>query len=136
MTPAFFASGDASTSIVERPSRARPVALVTRPMRLPATDRKPSAASTSIPAATSRDGLGTRAASARARGRESSIAAAATIVETRARSRMTSPLPSGWTRLERKTTKLSEAGSIQSDVPVKPVCPKEPTGKRSPRFFE
>ena len=27
-------------------------------------------------------------------------------------------------------------GSIQSDVPMKPVCPKEPTGKKSPRLLE
>src|SRR6478735_7346963 len=27
-------------------------------------------------------------------------------------------------------------GSIQIDVPVNPVCPNDPTGKRSPRFDE
>ncbi len=28
------------------------------------------------------------------------------------------------------------AGSIHSDVPVKPVCPNEPSGRSSPRFDE
>jgi hypothetical protein len=45
-------------------------------------------------------------------------------------------LPSGWTRFERKTTNVSLAGSIQSEVPVKPVWPNEPAGKRSPRLVE
>ena len=47
--------------------------------------------------------------------------AAAAIVATRARSGVTSPLPSGCRRLERKMTYAFEEGSIQSEVPVKPV---------------
>ena len=64
-----------------------------------------------------------------------SIADAA-IVATRARSGVTSPLPSGWTRLDRKTTNIRVNGSIQSDVPVKPVCPNDPIGSSSPRLPE
>jgi hypothetical protein len=64
-----------------------------------------------------------------------SIADAA-IVATRARSGVTSPLPSGWTRLDRNTTNIRVNGSIQSDVPVKPVCPKDPIGSSSPRLPE
>jgi hypothetical protein len=45
----------------------------------------------------------------------------AATVATRARSGVTSPLPSGCTRLDRKTTNISVVGSIQIDVPVKPV---------------
>ena len=63
------------------------------------------------------------------------IADAATVA-TRARSGVTSPLPSGCTRFDRKTTNSFVAGSIQSDVPVKPVCPNEPSGSSSPRFDE
>src|SRR6188508_3384619 len=33
------------------------------------------------------------------------------------------PSRDGWTRLVRNTTYRPAAGSIQSDVPVKPVCP-------------
>src|SRR5436190_8658401 len=60
----------------------------------------------------------------------------ATTVATFARSGVTSPLPSGWTRFERKTTKVCDVGSIQIDVPVKPVCPNDPNGNSSPRFDE
>src|SRR4030095_4400289 len=56
----------------------------------------------------------------------------ATIDATRARSGVTSPPPSGWTRLERKMTNTRVAGSIQIDVPVNPVWPKEPSGSSSP----
>ena len=62
--------------------------------------------------------------------------AEAAIVATRARSGVTSPLPSGWTRLDRNTTNIRVTGSIQSDVPVKPVWPKEPIGSSSPRLPE
>ena len=58
------------------------------------------------------------------------------MVATRARSGVTSPLPSGCTRFERKTTQVFVSGSIQSDVPVKPVWPNEPSGSSSPRFDE
>jgi len=60
----------------------------------------------------------------------------ATTVATRARSGVTSPLPSGCTRLDRNTTKVCVSGSIQSDVPVKPVWPNDPIGSSSPRFDE
>ena len=63
------------------------------------------------------------------------IAEAATVA-MRARSGVTSPLPSGWTRFERNTTYNSVSGSIQIDVPVKPVCPNDPIGRSSPRFDE
>ncbi len=49
--------------------------------------------------------------------------AAATAEATRPRRRVTLPLPSGWTRLLRKTTAVPLSGSSQSDVPVKPVWP-------------
>ncbi len=65
-----------------------------------------------------------------------SVTALAATLATRARKGPTSPLPSGWTRFERKTTKVSLAGSTQIEVPVKPVWPKEPAGKRSPRLDE
>jgi hypothetical protein len=45
-------------------------------------------------------------------------------------------LPSGCTRFDRNTTNISVAGSIQIEVPVKPVWPKEPMGSSSPRFDE
>src|SRR5262245_1040052 len=64
------------------------------------------------------------------------LSAAAAIVATRPRKTVTSPLPSGCSRLERKMTYDRDAGSIQSDVPVNPVCPNEPIGKRSPRLAE
>ncbi len=65
-----------------------------------------------------------------------SVSAEATRVAIRARSGTTSPLPSGWTRFDRNTTNVSVAGSIQIDVPVKPVWPNEPSGNSSPRFDE
>ncbi len=65
-----------------------------------------------------------------------SVRAAAAIVATLARSGVTSPLPSGCTRFDRNTTNSRVAGSIQIDVPVNPVWPKEPTGNSSPRFCE
>ncbi len=63
------------------------------------------------------------------------IADAATVA-TRARRGVTSPLPSGCTRLDRNTTNMSVAGSIHREVPVNPVCPNEPTGRSSPRLEE
>jgi hypothetical protein len=59
----------------------------------------------------------------------SSIADAA-IVATRARVASTSPLPSGCTRFDIKTTKVSDVGSIQIIGPVKPVCPNDPKRKK------
>ena len=46
------------------------------------------------------------------------------------------PCRPGCTRFDRNTTNMPVAGSIHSDVPVKPVCPNEPTGSSSPRFDE
>src|ERR1019366_2751214 len=65
-----------------------------------------------------------------------SVSDAATIDAILARSGVTSPAPSGCTRLDRKITKTLVAGSIQIDVPVKPVWPNEPMGRKSPRFAE
>src|SRR5206468_4283656 len=59
------------------------------------------------------------------------------IVVTCPRNLVTLPLPSGWTRLLRKMTADSLPGSIQMDVPVKPVWPKLlPDGKALPRLLE
>ena len=69
-------------------------------------------------------------------GRLAPVSAEAATVATRARSGVTSPLPSGWTRFDRNTTNIPVSGSIQSDVPVKPVWPNEPTGSSSPRLDE
>src|ERR1051325_3376963 len=65
-----------------------------------------------------------------------SVIELATIAATRPRKGPTSPLPSGCTRLLRKITKELLAGSIQIDVPVNPVWPNDPSGKRSPLFEE
>src|SRR6185436_12227399 len=64
------------------------------------------------------------------------VNADAAIVATRARKGVTSPLPSGCTRFDKKTTNIFVAGSIQIDVPVNPVCPNDPIGSSSPRFEE
>ena len=138
---------DASRSIVAAPSRARPVWLVTRPTRRPASDLKPSARATSTPARTGCAGAAVTGAvcdSNACRLQMDSRAACVTpvvsddctIVATRARSAATSPLPSGWRRLDRNTMYTCVAGSIQIDVPVKPVCPNDPSGMSSPRFTE
>ena len=66
---------------------------------------------------------------------QGSSAVAATVA-TRARSGVTSPLPSGCTRFDRNTTNRPVAGSIQRDVPVKPVWPNDPIGSSSPRLAE
>ncbi len=58
------------------------------------------------------------------------------MVATRARSGVTSPRPSGCTRFDRNTTNTRVAGSIQSDVPVNPVWPNDPSGSNSPRLAE
>ena len=47
---------------------------------------------------------------------------------------MTFPESSGWFRFVRRITKDCVRGSIQIEVPVQPVWPYEPAGKRSPRF--
>ena len=67
---------------------------------------------------------------------DASSTADAAIVAMRARSGVTSPLPFGWTRFDRNTTKRRLDGSIQIDVPVNPVCPKDPIGSSSPRLAE
>src|SRR5690348_4571219 len=63
--------------------------------------------------------------------------AAAATVATLPRSGVTSPVPSGCNRLERKITYELEVGSIHRLVPVNPVWPYDvPTGNRSPRLLE
>ena len=135
-------------SMVVAPSRARPVWLVTRPIRFPLSNANPSARSTSIPASvvgtagveagTGPDGPKSAPVDddARATGEGGCMTAAAATVATRPRSCVTSPFPSGCTRLERKTTNNSLPGSSHSDVPVNPVWPNDPTGISSPRFDE
>ena len=103
----------ASRPIVVAPFIARPVRFVSRPTRWPESGRKPSSRSTSTP-------VHTAAAPAGAGG---STTAEATTVATRPRSAVTLPPPEGCTRLDRKMTKVSDAGSSQSEVPVKPVWP-------------
>ena len=44
----------------------------------------------------------------------------------------TLPVPSGCTRFDRKITNVSEKGSIQIDVPVKPVWPNASADIRLP----
>lgn len=62
--------------------------------------------------------------------------AEATIVATRERTGWALPLSSGWFRFERRITNVRVSGSSHIDVPVQPVCPNEPGGKRSPREVE
>ena len=57
------------------------------------------------------------------------MSASAVRVPIFLRSGTTLPLPSGCRRLQRNIRNVFELGSIQADVPVKPVCPKEPIGK-------
>src|SRR5207248_6123427 len=61
---------------------------------------------------------------------------AATSVATWPRKRLILGLAFGWTRLLRKITAVWLVGSIQRDVPVKPVWPKPPSENSSPRFDE
>ena len=133
----------ASRSIVDMPSRARPVWLVTRPTLRPLSRAKPSARSTSMPVSTcwtGSTGADPAGASARpaaeAEAGSASRNAEAAMVATRARTGVTSPLPSGWTRFDRKMTYTPVRGSIHTEVPVHPVWPKEPGGSSSPRFDE
>ena len=56
----------------------------------------------------------------------------ATTEATFLRREPTSPEPSGWSRLANRITKVSVAGSIHREVPVKPVCPTPPAGNKSP----
>src|SRR5262245_60530755 len=64
------------------------------------------------------------------------ISVAATVA-TFPRSAVTSPVPSGCRRLERKITYDFDPGSTQMLVPVNPVWPNEaPIGNRSPRLAE
>ena len=65
------------------------------------------------------------------------FADSAAIVAIRLRSLTTFPLPSGCTRFVKMMTAMRVGGSIQIDVPVKPVCPKPAVfEKTSPRFLE
>ena len=143
----FTPGASASASIVATPSRVLPVWFVSRPTRSPLSGANPSARSTSIPVWTGGAGAGlTTPAGAcvvprgqvnsRAVSAGTSVTADATIVARRARNGVTSPDPSGCTRLARDTMYIRVAGSIQSDVPVKPVWPNEPSGNSSPRFDE
>ena len=119
-----------SRSIVVSPPRARPVWFVTSPTRAPDSRANLSSLSTSRPVHT---GVSMRAPELPAC---SSNTAEATTVATRPRKAVTSPAPEGCSRLDKKTTNVSDAGSSQSDVPVKPVCPYDPIGNRSPRLEE
>src|SRR6266498_1111510 len=62
--------------------------------------------------------------------------AAATAVATFARSEMAELRPRGCTALVKRIMYVRVVGSIHREVPVNPVCPKEPTGKNSPRLDE
>src|SRR5271167_1436395 len=64
-----------------------------------------------------------------------SSSAAATAVATSVRKAITFPYFT-CTALVSRMTYAFVVGSIHSEVPVKPVCPKEPTGSRSPRLEE
>ena len=111
----------ANRSIVLSPRRVRPVWFVTRPIRLPRSRAKPSASSTSIPvsvggmqAPVSGAPPCARFGTETARHAEPSdriepasaavISAAAATVATLPRNGVTSPLPSGCTRFDRKIT--------------------------------
>jgi hypothetical protein len=58
-----------------------------------------------------------------------------TAVANRARNETTDPWPRGCTALVRRIMYVLVVGSTQSEVPVKPVCPNEPTGNSSPRLL-
>ena len=83
----------------------------------------PTAASSAVSSEASRSSSGL-----------TSVMADATIVAIFPRSGITFPDSSGWLRFVRRMTTVRVSGSIQRDVPVQPVWPKEPAGKRSPRF--
>ena len=100
-------------SIVVAPSRARPVWLVTSPTRLFRSAANPSARRTSMPLRTgTRAGVGTEPEGPKSRPVSAApsspsgsvVREAAATVATRARSGVTSPLPSGCTRFDRKIT--------------------------------
>ena len=138
-------------SMVGVPSAARPVWLVMSPTLRPCSGAKPSRTRTSIP-------LSTRVVGMPPTGRAGSdeapksvpvvrisvssesvwppTSADAAMVATRARSAVTSPVPSGCKRLDRKMTKSCVCGSTQIDVPVNPVWPNDPSGMSSPRLAE
>src|SRR6266542_2368589 len=146
-------------SIVLSPSRSRPVWFVIRPTRLSLSSAKPSRLRTSMPLwewEGEKGGQGDKEKGGQ--GDEEfpspcplvptphsplptpSMIEAATTDATRPRSELTSAgcfgSSFGWTRLLRKTTKVSLDGSIHNPVPVNPVWPKLPTGNRSPRLAE
>ena len=118
-----FTSGRGlSRSIVDAPSRARPVWFVSRPTRMPASALNPSARRTSMPASTGSVAGGATAGicdSNRWREKRASTSRAGPhvsqrrrrqCVAMRARSGVTSPLPSGCTRLDRMMTNTRVAG--------------------------
>ena len=87
-----------NASIVVVPSFAFALAFVTSPTRAPRRLANDSARRTSIPVFAS-----------------TALAASDAISEMIG---FTAPLPSGWTRFERKSTKRSRSGSIHIAVPV------------------
>ena len=62
--------------------------------------------------------------------------AAATAVATFERKAIALLCPRGCTALVSRMTYVFVTGSIHNDVPVNPVCPKDPTGNSSPRLLE
>src|SRR5947209_17597365 len=62
--------------------------------------------------------------------------AAATAVATFERKAIAFPFPRGCTAFVSRMMYECVVGSIHNDVPVNPVCPNDPTGKRSPRLDE
>ena len=144
----FTPGACASRSIVDSPVSATPVWLVTRPTFRPCSALKFPAFSTSMPLSTGVPAPLSRGAApdapksppvrriVRRASAGGLVMAEPTTVAIFARSGVTSPLPSGWTRFERNTIQVFVSGSIHSDVPVHPVWPNEPSGISSPRLDE
>src|SRR5579863_9277692 len=62
--------------------------------------------------------------------------AAATAVAIFERNATALPFPRGCTAFVSTMMYVRVVGSIHSEVPVNPVCPKDPTGSKSPRLLE
>ena len=137
-------------SIARRPRASIPVWFVTRPTAWPRNGAKPRSTSTSRPDLTvsvagdrvvapllslPSTGSGTSAAGpllaavVTGTGRNSAAPAAAVTRVLSSRMRAAPP-PLGCTRLVRRMRYVRLAGSIQIDVPVNPVCPTDPPGKK------
>ena len=128
------------------PSRARPVWLVTSPTRLPRSGANPFGAKHVEPGQDRR--RRPRRPAAAADGAEVAPGPALPSRDSPAPARSPRPRPSRPARAAasrrpcrpdgrgstgtRRTCRV--AGSIHSDVPVKPVCPNEPSGSSSPRL--